>query len=328
MEKSDIINLIYKIKYDNMKAIEIFKNKNVNKHKYTNSEFILICNMIHNNYYDYGLVEYINNNTKVKIICPEHGTFYQNPKSHMRGIGCKKCKGLYSLTTEEFIKIAKEIHGDIYDYSLVEYINNKTKVKIICPEHGPFYQTPNNHLKKKSKCPFCNIKNKSLTIDIFIEKSKKVHDNNFDYSLSVYKNNTTPVIIKCNTCNRYFEQTPNSHYVKKHGCPFCKESKGELEISKLLNDKKIKYIRQYKFDDCKNKIKLPFDFYLPVSNYCIEFDGEQHYKPIDFFGGLESFEKLKIRDNIKNEYCFKNNIKLLRIKYNENIKEKIKIIYG
>ena len=90
------------------------------------------------------LVEYVNNRTKVKIICPEHGVFEQTPQSHLLGNGCHRCSGVRN--TEEFIEASIKIHGNKYDYSLVEYVNTRTPVKIICPDHGVFEQTPTKQL--------------------------------------------------------------------------------------------------------------------------------------------------------------------------------------
>lgn len=113
----------------------------------TQEEFIIRSNKIHKNKYDYSLVEYKSTYKKVKIICPIHGVFEQIPMSHLKGIGCSACTNNKKKTTEEFIKEARKIHGDRYDYSLVEYKNNTTKVKIICPVHGVFEQGAKEHLR-------------------------------------------------------------------------------------------------------------------------------------------------------------------------------------
>jgi len=102
------------------------------------------------------LVEYKNSKTKIQIICKEHGVFEQRSNDHLMGKGCSKCSCNYRYNTEEVIEAFKKVHGDKYDYSLVEYINTKTPVKIICKEHGVFEQTSNNHLKEKG-CPSCSI---------------------------------------------------------------------------------------------------------------------------------------------------------------------------
>ena len=98
-------------------------------------------------------------------------------------------------------------------------------------------------------------------------------------------------------------------------CPKCKKSKGEIEISKILDLYNIKYEEEYRFENCKFKYTLPFDFYLPEYNTCIEYDGIQHFYIIEQFGGLDGFISSKIRDTIKNIYCENNNIKLIRIPY-------------
>ena len=127
--------------------------------KHTAQEFIKRARKVHGDKYDYSKVEYINNYTKVCIICPEHGEFWQRPYDHLQYKGCLKCsvEKIHSLqrhTTQEFIKKAKEVHGDKYDYSNVNYINANVKVCIICHEHGEFWQTPHDHLKRVG-CPKC-----------------------------------------------------------------------------------------------------------------------------------------------------------------------------
>lgn len=122
-----------------------------------------------------------------------------------------------------------------------------------------------------------------------------------------------------------FEQSAYIH-ISGSGCPKCKSSKGEIEIQKYLYDNNIKYEYQKIFKDCKLKTYLPFDFYLFEHNICIEYDGEQHFKPIEYFGGYNAFNDLKIKDQLKTEYCEINKIKLIRISYIDikNIKKILK----
>jgi len=292
-------------------------NKDNNKNYYK-KEFIKKSKIIHNNKYDYSLVEYITNNITVKIICPVHGIFEQVPMNHIKGNGCSKCSGNKTLTTIEFIKKSNKIHNNNYDYSLSEYVRSYKKVKIICPIHGIFEQQPNNHLNGQG-CPKCKG-GVSKDKNYFINKSKETHSK-YDYSLVEYVNMRTDVKIIC-PFHGVFEQRP-SHHIGGVGCPFCNESKGEREIEKFLLDEEIEYTRQKKFNGCKNKRKLPFDFYLPEYNMCIEFDGRQHFISIDYFGGDEHLEYVKINDSIKTTFCVKNNIRLLRIRHDENILEKL-----
>jgi hypothetical protein len=124
--------------------------------------FIEESRKIHNDKYDYSKVEYTGNKDKVCIICPEHGEFWQTPNKHLSGQGCPKCAGKH-ITTDEWINKASEMHQGRYDYSKVEYINNSTKVCIICPEHGEFWQTPDKHLGGEG-CPICNNSKMELSM--------------------------------------------------------------------------------------------------------------------------------------------------------------------
>ena len=143
--------------------------------QYMDRDYFIECSeKKHSNKYDYSKVEYINNKTKVCIICPEHGEFWQTPHNHIRGVGCPECGGSKRLTTKIFIEKAKQVHGEKYDYSKVEYANSHTKVCIICPEHGEFWQKPNQHLIGQG-CPKC----KMPLLEKKVEKILK--ENNINY---------------------------------------------------------------------------------------------------------------------------------------------------
>lgn len=298
-----------------------FKPKSFSVAK-TTEQFIKEAIAVHRDKYDYSLVVYKDNKTKVEIICKKCGNhFYQTPKDHLRGYGCIYCSSKKKMTIEEFVKRAVLVHGDKYDYSSVEYINSTTKVKIICRNCGKmFEQTPQKHLQNHG-CPFCSgIPKKEQ--EQFIQEAVAVHKERYDYSLVKYVNYSTPVEIICKKCNRHFWQTPGNH-LSGTGCPYCRESKGEKAIFEYLTEHNIDFKRQHKFPDCKNINPLPFDFYLPEYNTCVEFDGIQHFEPSEFFGGEEGFKNLQVRDAIKNQFCSDNNIKLIRIKYDENIEKKL-----
>lgn len=285
------------------------------KYKYKITEdFIKEATNTHGDKYDYSLVNYINAKSKVKIICQEHGVFEQIPRNHIRGQECQKCGGVF-MDNDYFITKANVTHNNKYDYSLVNYINSLTCVEIICPIHGVFKQRPKNHLIGK-ECQKCS--GTYMDTDYFIEKANKKHGFMYDYTKVCFKNATEKVIITCKT-HGYFEQTPNSH-LNGAGCPICKESKGEKNIRLFLKDQNINYIRQYKFKDCKNIKELPFDFYLPDYNICIEFNGEQHYKSFDFFGGNNKLIKTQKNDFIKFNYCKINEINLIIINDIKKIK--------
>ena len=129
--------------------------KRIDKRKSKIEDFIKKAKHIHGNKYDYSKVKYVNSHTKVCIICPIHGEFWQTPASHLMGRNCPKCsKPCYKYTTEDFVKKAMEVHGDKYNYSKTNYIDAKTKVCIVCPKHGEFWQIPSEHIDGCG-CKYC-----------------------------------------------------------------------------------------------------------------------------------------------------------------------------
>jgi len=287
------------------------------------NNYLIKSKTAHNNFYDYSKICYINSHTPVIIICPIHGEFKQNLNNHSNGQICPKCSYENKFNNNDnFIKKAKEIYNDKYDYSKVDYINAKTKVQIICPSHGSFHITPQQFLYNKTGCKKCSLEKKSDTLYDFIKKSNIVHNNKYDYSKVKYINSRTKVTITC-TIHGDFDQLPNLHIHRRTGCPKCSISKNEKIITQILEENNITFISQKKFTNCKDKRTLPFDFFLPDYNLCIEYDGEQHFKSIKYFGGDKKLTEIKKHDTIKNDFCYTNNIELLRIRYDENVAEKI-----
>jgi hypothetical protein len=287
--------------------------------KKTKHEFIDSAIKIHGYKYDYSIVSYVNNKTKVKIICKEHGIFESKPNCILSGRGCPKCGRINcgdKNRKNNWKASFEKIHGNKYDYSKVIYINNKTNIEVICSNHGSFIIRPDAHISQKQGCPKCSYFKVRNTAD-FIAESNKIHNNRYFYDSVEYENSHKEVNIICPE-HGTFNIRPNSH-LSGNGCPKCSLSKGEKSIIGILEDSKIEYVSQYKFDKCLsgNNIKLRFDFYLPKYNLCIEYDGEQHYKPIVFFGGEENFIEQKKRDEIKDLFCVENSIYLLRISFKD-----------
>jgi len=183
----------------------------------TTSEFIMESLEVHGNRYNYDQVDYKANNIKVAILCLKHGVFYIRPSDHLRGQGCNVCGGTKRKSTCDFVNDAKLVHGNRYDYSLVDYKNNRTKVMIKCFDHGVFNQNPDDHLRGNG-CPQC-ANNVRLTKEEFIAKSNLIHNNSYDYSLVKYINNSTKVDIVC-LKHGVFSQTPGNHLSGK-GCRKC-----------------------------------------------------------------------------------------------------------
>jgi len=296
--------------------------------KLSNLEFIERSKLIHSNLYDYSKTRYIGMKYKVTIICNIHGEFWTNPGDHInKRRGCPKCSMNYKDDLISFTSKANKIHSNKYLYN--EYINSFTKIKIICPEHGEFFQTPNNHINLKNGCPECkkvklNLLNKNKN---YIKDFILVHGDKYDYSKVKYINNKTSVEIICPKHGKFF-QTPSRHFNNGQGCPKCHVSKGELQIIKYFEENNIEYESQKRFDACRNTRTLPFDFYIPSINTCIEYDGEQHFKSIDFFGGVKNLKQIQKNDCIKNSFCKTNGIELLRIAFNEDCLKKIKNFYS
>ena len=281
----------------------------------TKEEFIIKANLKHNNKYNYDKVVYTNNRTNVIINCNKHGDFEQSPMSHFVGNGCHECRlDRIKMTYEDFLIKANLKHNNKYTYYEETFKGSTHKVKINCAKHGDFEQYAKDHIKGAT-CFKCS----NTDVDLLLEEFK---NNKYDYRYvkEDFKTLRNKVRIICPE-HGVFEQSMSWHK-RGQGCPKCKYSKGEKVIEKFLTDNSINFESQKKFKDCKNKRCLPFDFYLPDYNICIEFDGRFHFDEI--FGQLNDTQ---INDKIKTEYCLLNNIRLHRISYLEDLCEKLIIIH-
>ena len=347
--------------------------------KYLTKEiFVSRAKHIHGDKYDYSKVNYVDLKTKVCIICPIHGEFWQEPRKHLSGCGCvkcglgvyttdsfiSKCKELYGnnynfsnvlyvnsrtpikficnrcetvlykttnailsgnglckfcdgsgqvRNTKQFILRAKEIHGDGFDYSNVVYVNSHSAVEIICKKHGTFKQSPNSHLRGAG-CPKCY--GQYISTKEYIEKAKKVHGDVYDYSLIEYHGSSSMLKIICPTHGMFVQQAHN--HLQGQGCPSCKSSHGENKILLFLRSKNVLFNKEYKIPNDNlfcNRINIFVDFYLPKNNSIIEFHGKQHYEPIKWFGGEKKFKEQQERDMALRQYCKEHEIKLIEIPY-------------
>ena len=299
----DIIDVVYENVIYKQRVVKHFKgSRPEQKTKQKTTEcFIQEAKEVWGNKYDYSLTIYKNARTKVKIIY-DNIIYEQWPNGHLQKYPVEGY-----LDQEVFIQKSIKKWGNKYDYSLVKFKDAKVKVDILF--NGIVYkQSPSNHLN------YAPEKINRRTNEEFVRDSNLVHDFKYSYDKTLYTTNLNKVTITC-PIHGDFLQTPSVHL--RSGCPHCNESKGEKEISKFLNKYNITYDRQHKFPDCKNIHPLPFDFYIPGKRTCIEFDGQQHYQPLPFFGGLPAYESLKINDKIKSDYCEENYIDLIRIKYDQ-----------
>jgi hypothetical protein len=265
---------------------------NQNRYDNNKNKFINNANNIHSNKYDYSLMNYINTETKIIIICSKHGEFTQTPSAHINGQGCPHCgiesaHNLQKKSNEDFIKQCKDIHGDIYDYSKVQYTTCKDIIIIICNTHGEFIQIASEHLSGKG-CIKC--RNDKLSIDrrysleTVINNAKEIHGDKYDYSLVEYINNSTSFKIICNkkykdgTTHGIFTQSYQCHVTNGSGCPRCSLngfSKSQIEWLEFLMTKlqiNIINIKNEKEHRITGSFKLA-DGYCKELNTIFEYDG-------------------------------------------------------
>lgn len=290
---------------------------NHRSYKYTTEEFIRRAREVHGDKYDYSKVVYETGRKKVCIICPEHGEFWQTPQKHLSGQGCARCYGNVKMTKEEFVERANKIHHGKYDYSRVIYEGYEKKICIICPVHGEFWQTPHAHLAGQG-CQEC-YGNKKCTSEQFIEKARKIHGNKYDYSKVEYNGNHKKVCIICPKHGEFW-QLPLCHTVHHQGCPKCAEETNvsEKDVVRFLKENtNYEIIEQYSPDWLGRK---SIDIYLPEKHIGIEYQGAQHFIPVQCFGGEKNHIDTKKRDEEKYNLCKENGVKLLYISHeNEKV---------
>lgn len=283
--------------------------------------------------HNFSFIKAEKENGKVFIyfICNKHKIFgvQKMTKNNMsRNIkGCKYCKG---DLPEWFVR--KKIQSEYPHIQIVgAYKNMTTPVKCKCLKHNVLWDITPQSILNGTSCYQCGLeklsKHRLYTQEQFVSIIQKV---NPDVEIiSEYTGIKNDILVKCKKCGYIWSLNANSLKVNGTRCRKCSYTyKGEDKIISVLNSIGCKYIHQYKFDDCRDKRPLPFDFYLPDYNMCIEFDGQQHYEPR--FGN-DKFEITKYHDKIKNDYCRNRNIDLLRIPYWDSsnidkiIKEKLHI---
>ena len=277
----------------------------------TTEDFIRAAIVTHGSAYDYSMAVYTGARSKVEITCNKCGlVFSQEASSHVRGCGCPAC--ITRITNDEFISRCIESHNiGEYDYGKTVFRGVSLDITVYCNRCNRYFeQNAGSHLAGCG-CPNC-YKSRKHTTHEYIAKAENKYPNLYDFSKTIYSDASNKVVVGCQKCGASFEIIPRE-LLRGHGCPDCSMPIGEKNIATILDRLGIEYERQKKFDGCKHKRKLPFDFYLPKHNICIEHQGEQHRKVIDFFGGKKAFEQLKKRDAIKRIYCKKNGIDLVEI---------------
>lgn len=321
------------------KVSKFIRGRLMQPHQLNTEIFIGRAKAIHGEKYDYSEVEYKNANTKVIIVCYMCGHRWGiTPAHHMNGRGCRACqykklKQAFSKDHSWFLGRALEIHGDKYEY-LSEYRGSNQPIKIRCKVcDRVYYQEVNSHLSGGKGCQQCFhrnlIRRQPMAISVFEGRCKQKHNNRYEYFgdfIGVRKK----IRVLCKKHDYEFSQYAGNHLYGSHGCPKCDLSKGELEINRVLTEFGVEFVVEKAFPGCRDVHELAFDFFIPSRSLCIEYQGQQHYYPLDYFGGQEIFEGICRRDEIKREFCKQNGIDLLDIPYFEfnDIEKILKVEFG
>lgn len=280
------------------------------------------------------LSQYIHQDEKVLCFCKIDGHQWNaRPKDLLQGKGCPECKKTKMIERNKkahdvFVSEIAEISPNIE--IIGEYLGSNKKILCRCRIDGHQWTPFASNLSKGQKCPECARRSTSIrfskTHDDFITEMSNVHSE--IEVLGQYVKSNIGIHCRCKRCNHEWDPRP-ADLLNGKDCPRCNLSHGEKKIEKILQEMKIDYLMQYKFADCINQRHLPFDFYIPSLKICIEYDGEQHYRPVTFGGSTDKtadqrFSQTQYNDEIKTTYCQKNKIKLIRIPYWEY--ENIEII--
>lgn len=267
------------------------------------------------------LTAYKTRATKMLMLHIKCGNYYyQTPEKFRQGRRCHYCSKSKKLTKES---IQKELDINFPGrYTILsEYKNSITKIEVRDNECGHKYKIKQQDIRAGKRCCVCHGSKKYSQkefLEIFNKRKM------FGYSLvGIYDGINSPVEIRHDECGEIFNIIPSRYFNQGKNCPKCSpKSVGELKVKNILINKEISFEEQKRFDECRNKYSLPFDFYLPNLNICIEYQGLQHFEPVGEFGGEESFKHQKVKDDIKRNFCKDNNIKLIEIPYWEKDIEK------
>ena len=273
-------------------------------------------------------IDYVNAKTLMLHRCKLDGyKWYARPANTLSGCGCPLCAKRARRTSQQYAEELKIINPNIE--VLEDYINARTPILHKCKIDGHKWMASPGNIIAGYGCPMCG--NRMVS-----ELLKKTHEEYVNEVAKInpdievigqYDGSNIPILHRCKIDGCEWMARPANILVGR-GCPVCQESSGERSIRQWLESHKIKYIFQNRFPNCRDIKELPFDFYLLDYNVCIEYDGRQHFEPVDFGGqGIEyaqqQFNKTQYHDKIKNQYCDDNNIPLLRISYWEDVKEEL-----
>ena len=265
---------------------------------------------------------YVNALTKIRVRHNKCGKIYDvTPNDFINNQHrCAFCRGLLKKTDRQFQQEVFDLVGDEYTF-LDKYSNNKTKLRVKHNKCGNVYDvTPKDFIRGR-RCPYCSKKKHKDTHEFAKEISTL---GNGEYILlSDYINAYTKIKVKHLKCNTIYEVRPYS-FLQGNRCPYCNVPKGETIIAKILNTLNINYEPQKTFDDLRDINILSYDFYVPDQSILIEYQGLQHYEPVDYFGGDNKFFIQQKHDKLKSDYAKDHGYTLIAVSYTEDTFSKIK----
>lgn len=278
-----------------------------------------IFNLVGNEYN--FLDNYINNHTKIRVKHNECGHIYKvEPNDFLQGSRCPYCNGGIKKSDKWFKQRVMSLVGNEYTF-LDPYVNSATKLKAKHNKCGRVYRVAPNTFLSGHRCPYCKGTAKRSTAQFKLEVKNLVGD---EYRvLGEYQGVNTKIKMRHNICGNVFFPTPK-HFLKGSRCPYCSSSKGETIISKILDTLNINYEAQKKFDELRDIQLLSYDFFIPSQNILIEYQGKQHYEPINYFGGESQFKSQQKHDKMKLDYAKSHNYNLITVPYTEDTFSKIK----
>lgn len=265
---------------------------------------------------------YVTNKTKLRV---KHNkcskTYRVTPNSFLTGSRCPYCAGNINKTDVQFKKEVFDLVGNEYVF-LDSYVNTMTKIKVRHNRCGNVYEVASHSFLSGTRCPYCYIESKNKTNTHFKKEVFDLVEDEYIF-LDTYINSYTKLRVKHNKCGHIYKVKPNAFFSGCR-CPYCNISHGEDFINKILKSLGTNYEYQKSFDDLRDIQPLSYDFYIPDQNILIEYQGIQHYQPLDVFGGEDQFKVQQKHDKMKADYAKTHHYKLIAVPYTEDTFTKIK----
>jgi hypothetical protein len=291
----------------------------------TTAEFIRRAKAVHGERFDYGAAAYRGFTAPLTLGCRLHGTFSTTPKSHLhsKAGGCRPCieRALRPDTLQRqqdaFLRKARLVHGNRYEYGPGVSEDGRCWVTVVCAKHGPFLLRRAKHLRGHGcrQCSHARLsQERRLSVWELIDRIAAAQGlGRYDYNLRGYVNLHSRLAVRCHK-HGWFVQMASAH-IKGHGCAKCCSSRGERRIRRVLRQLGHDFVEQARFPECRDRRPLPFDFYLPHIRTLIEYDGKQHYRKSELWGGHHQLERTQRHDAIRNQFATEHGYRLLRIPY-------------